>query len=177
MRSRGMVLRRQEARRQSGARQCYATERQRIAKIRFAKAQNHKRIIEVKKMERYMILIRTDGTGRLIRCDDGDTCKLETLQQLVGGLIETADSCLEPGWAREPVDSIRLIVNEEGLLQELPVNWKAMELYQYGYMSGIVGTAVLAAARGDELIGFAKPVCETICEEFGIDMEDGIWND
>lgn len=48
-------------------------------------------------MERYMILIRTDGTGRLIRCDDGDTCKLETLQQLVGGLIETADSCLEPG--------------------------------------------------------------------------------
>ena len=107
-----------------------------------------------------MILIRTDGTGRLIRCDDGDTCKLETLQQLVGGLIETADSCLEPGWAREPVDSIKLIVNEEGLLQELPINWKAMELYQYGYMSG-----------------FAKPVCETICEEFGIDMEDGIWND
>lgn len=177
MRSRGMVLRRQEARRQSRARQCYATERQRIAKIRFAKAQNHKRIIEVKKMERYMIQIRTDGTGRLIRCDDGDTCKLETLQQLVGGLIETADSCLEPGWAREPVDSIKLIVNEEGLLQELPINWKAMELYQYGYMSGIVGTAVLAAARGDELIGFAKPVCETICEEFGIDMEDGIWND
>lgn len=168
MRSRGMVLRRQEARRQSGARQCYATERQRIAKIRFAKAQNHKRIIEVKKMERYMILIRTDGTGRLIRCDDGDTCKLETLQQLVGGLIETADSCLEPGWAREPVDSIKLIVNEEGLLQELPVNWKAMNLYQYGYMSGIVGTAVLAAARGDELIGFAKPVCETICNEWGI---------
>ena len=86
----------------------------------------------------------------------------------MGGLIETADSCLEPGWAREPVDSIRLIVNEEGLLQELPVNWKAMELYQYGYMSGIVGTAVLAAARGDELIGFAKPVCETICAEWGI---------
>ena len=166
MRSRGMVLRRQEARRQSRARQCYATERQRIAKIRFAKAQNHKRIIEVKKMERYMIQIRTDGTGRLIRCDDGDTCKLETLQQLVGGLIETADSCLEPGWAREPVDSIKLIVNEEGLLQELPVNWKAMNLYQYGYMSGIVGTAVLAAARGDELIGFAKPVCETICAEW-----------
>jgi len=163
-----MVLRRQEARRQSRARQCYATERQRIAKIRFAKAQNHKRIIEVKKMERYMIQIRTDGTGRLIRCDDGDTCKLETLQQLVGGLIETADSCLEPGWAREPVDSIKLIVNEEGLLQELPVNWKAMNLYQYGYMSGIVGTAVLAAARGDELIGFAKPVRETICAEWGI---------
>ena len=122
-------------------------------------------------MERYMILIRTDGTGRLIRCDDGDTCKLETLQQLVGGLIEPADSCLEPGWAREPVDSIRLSVNEEGLLQELPVNWKAMELYQYGYMSGIVGTAVLAAARGDELIGFAKSVAESICAEWAVPLE------
>lgn len=61
---------------------------------------------------RYMIYLPADAPGRLIRCDDGDTCKLETLQQLVGGLI-----------------------------------------------------------------GFAKPVCETICEEFGIDMEDGIWND
>lgn len=71
---------------------------------------------------RYMIYLPADAPGRLIRCNDGDTCKLETLQQLVG-------------------------------------------------------TAVLAAARGDELIGFAKPVCETICEEFGIDMEDGIWND
>lgn len=48
-------------------------------------------------MERYMILIRTDGTGRLIRCDDGDTCKLETLQQLVGGLIETVCELLEIG--------------------------------------------------------------------------------
>ena len=92
-------------------------------------------------MERYMILIRADGTGRLIRCDDGDTCKLETLQQLVGGLIETADCCLEPGWAREPVDSIKLIVNEEGLLQELPVNWKAMNLYQYGAFDGMIESA------------------------------------
>ena len=41
-------------------------------KICKGKEQNHKRIIEVKKMERYMILIRTDGTGRLIRCDDGE---------------------------------------------------------------------------------------------------------
>lgn len=127
-------------------------------------------------MERHMILIRTDGTGRLIRCDDGDTCKLETLQQLVGGLIETADSCLEPGWAREPVDSIKLIVNEEGLLQELPVNWKAMNLYQYGYMSGIVGTAVLAAARGDELMALqsrcARPSAPSGASDWEVKRHD-----
>lgn len=120
-------------------------------------------------MDRYVIVMRADGKSWLQPCDDGDTCKLETLQQLVGGPIETADCCLGPEWAREEdVESIRLIVNEEGLLQELPVNRKAMELYQYGYMSGIAGTAVLMAARGEELIGFAKPVCETICDEWGI---------
>ena len=28
-----------------------------------------------------------------------------------------------------------------------------------------------------ELIGFTKPVAKTICEEFGIDMEDDAWKD
>lgn len=115
-------------------------------------------------MERYVIVIPADEEqkARLVRCDDGDTCKLETLQELVDGCIETAESCLAANWAREDVDSIRLIVNEEGLLQKLPFNERATDLYQYRYMSGIVGTAVLMAAREDELIGFAKPVCETM---------------
>lgn len=120
---------------------------------------------------RYMIYLPADAPGRLIRCNDGDTCKLETLQQLVGGLIETADSCLEPDWAREPVDSIKLIVNEEGLLQELPYNEHATDLYAFNYMSSIVGPAVLMAARGDELIGFAKSVAESICAEWEIPLE------
>ena len=99
-------------------------------------------------MERYVIVIPADEEqkARLVRCDDGDTCKLETLQTLVGGPIETAESCLAANWAREDVDSIQLIVNEEGLLQELPFNERATDLYQYRYMSGIVGTAVLMAA-------------------------------
>lgn len=125
-------------------------------------------------MERYVIVIPADEEqkARLVRCDDGDTCKLETLQELVGGCIETAESCLAANWAREDVDSIQLIVNEEGLLQELPFNERATDLYQYRYMSGIVGTAVLMAAREDELIGFAKPVCETICGEWNLELEE-----
>ena len=124
-------------------------------------------------MERYVIVIPADEEqkARLVRCDDGDTCKLETLQELVGGCIETAESCLAANWAREDVDSIQLIVNEEGLLQELPFNERATDLYQYRYMSGIVGTAVLMAARGDELIGFAKSVAESICAEWEIPLE------
>lgn len=126
-------------------------------------------------MERYVIVIPADEEqkARLLPCDDGDTCTLETLQALVGGPIEAADTCLAASWAREDVDSIQLIVNEEGLLQELPFNERATNLYQYRYMgTGIVGTAVLMAARGDELIGFTKPVCETICSEWGLDLAE-----
>lgn len=125
-------------------------------------------------MERYVIVIPADEEqkARLVRCDDGDTCKLETLQTLVGGPIETAESRLAANWAREDVDSIQLIVNEEGLLQELPFNERATDLYQYRYMSGIVGTAALMAARGEELIGFTEPVSKTICSEWNLELEE-----
>lgn len=124
-------------------------------------------------MERFVIVMPVGTSAYLLPCDDGDTCKLETLQKLVGGPIEMADTCLAASWAREDVDSIQLIVNEEGLLQELPFNERATDLYQYRYMgTGIVGTAVLMAARGDELIGFARPVCETIGSEWNLDLEE-----
>lgn len=62
-------------------------------------------------------------------------------------------------------------MNEEGLLQELPYNEHATDLYAFNYMSSIVGPAVLMAARGDELIGFAKSVAESICAEWEIPLE------
>ena len=117
-------------------------------------------------MERFVIVMPVDPSAYLLPCDDGDTCKLETLQKLVGGPIEMADT-----WAREDVDSIQMAVNEEGLLQELPYNEHATDLYAFNYMSSIVGPAVLMAARGDELIGFAKSVAESICTEWKIPLE------
>lgn len=123
-------------------------------------------------MERFVIVMPVDTSAYLLPCDDGDTCKLETLQKLVGGPIEMDDTCLAASWAREDVDSIQMAVNEEGLLQELPFNERATNLYEFRYMSGIVGTAVLMAAQGDELIGFTKPVCETICSEWGLDLAE-----
>lgn len=128
-------------------------------------------------MERYIIFIPADGPCRLVPCDDGDTCKLSTLQQLVGGFIEVTESSLEPTWAREPVECIHLIVNEEGLLRQLPDNPRATELYVCGDRSAIVGDAVLMAARGEDLIGFPKPVCKTICDEWELEMENSTWND
>ena len=45
-------------------------------------------------MERYIIFIPADGPCRLVACDDGDSIKLETLQELVDGPIEVTPSCL-----------------------------------------------------------------------------------
>ena len=126
-------------------------------------------------MERYMIFIPTTGKCSLIQCDNECPVTLEILQELVGGPAEETESFLEPSWAREPVESICLIVNEEGLLRQLPENRSATNLYAYG--GPIVGDAVLAAARGEDLIGFSKPVCKTICDEWELEMEDGTWTD
>lgn len=128
-------------------------------------------------MERYMIYIPAKGICRLIRCNGAGTLSLNEMQALVDGPIEVTESCLEPTWAREPVDCIHLIVNEEGLLRQLPDNSPATDLYAYGDRSVIVGDAILAAGRCEDLIGFAKPVCKTICDEWDLRMEDGAWTD
>lgn len=128
-------------------------------------------------MERYMIYIPAKGVCRLIHCNGTGTLTLNEMQALVDGPIEVTESCLESTWAREPVDGINLIVNEEGLLRQLPDNTQATNLYAYGDRSVIVGDAVLVAARGEDLIGFSKPVCKTICDEWGLEMEDDAWKD
>lgn len=128
-------------------------------------------------MERYMIFIPATGKCSLIQCDDECPATLETLQELVGGPIEVTPSCLGITWARELVDGIHLIVNEEGLLRQLPDNPQATNLYAYGDRSVIVGNALLMAGRGEDLIGFSKPVCQTICDEWELDMEDDTWTD
>lgn len=47
-------------------------------------------------MDRYMIVIPAKNRAFNIRCDDGDSMKLETLQKLVGGPIEPVHTLLEP---------------------------------------------------------------------------------
>ena len=141
-------------------------------------------------MDRYMISIPAVGPCKLAACDDGDSIKLETMQELVGGPIEVTPSCLGITWAREPVDGIDLIVNEEGRLPirvneqirfrrtgHLPYNGRASDLWEGGGICLLNGDALLAAAKGEDLIGFTKPVCKTLAEFWSLDMEDGTWND
>lgn len=117
-------------------------------------------------MNRYMIFIPATGKCSLIQCDDECPATLETLQELVDGPIEVTPSCLGASWARELVDGIDLIVNEEGRLRGLPYNGRASDLWEGGGICLLNGDALLVAAKGEDLIGFSKPVCKTICDEW-----------
>ena len=81
-------------------------------------------------MDRYMIVIPAKNRAFNMKCDDGDSMKLETLQKLVGGPIEPVPALLSAEWAREKnVDGILLLVNEEGLMNERPLtNQRASEI-------------------------------------------------
>lgn len=46
-------------------------------------------------MDRYMIVIPAKNRAFNMKCDDGDSMKLETLQKLVGGPIEPVPALLK----------------------------------------------------------------------------------
>ena len=73
-------------------------------------------------------LIGTDGEVKKITCVGKPV--LKQLQKLVGGFIEVV---------RVPGASMILVVNEEGLLHQMPLNEKASALAQ----QPIVGPALL----------------------------------
>ena len=91
--------------------------------------------------------------------------------------LAAAGRRLYRGDRKQPVECIHLIVNEEGLLHQLPDNPRASSLYILGDRSAIVGNAALMAGHGEDLIGFPKLVCRTICDEWELEMENGAWND
>lgn len=98
-------------------------------------------------MNRYMIVIPAKNRSFVLKCDEGDGAKLETLQKLVSGYVETVPAALDATWAREEADQLVLLVDEDG-------------------KQPIVGAAVLMFQRGDKLMGFSKHVADTICSEW-----------
>ncbi len=80
-------------------------------------------------MERYVIVIPADEEqkARLVRCDDGDTCKLETLQEPV--------CCWQrPGWIcgsrderRENVDENKEKSPPEAGTESSAYEWRARQ--------------------------------------------------
>ena len=128
-------------------------------------------------MNRYMIYMPVGTQGRLIPCGHDGSLTLGEMETLVDGYIEVLSSTLESEFAREPVDGIRLVVSEDAKLFGAKRNDNATWLYLHQDYDKIVGDAFLCAEVDGELIGFTKPVAKTICEEFGIDMEEDAWKD
>ena len=64
--------------------------------------------------------------------------KLEELQKLVGGLIEVVPHAIENMGLKK-----LMVVNEEGLILDLPYNEQATNLLTYFNPYGIRGTAVI----------------------------------
>lgn len=99
-------------------------------------------------MSRYMVRICADGQIGRIPCKG--TLKLQVLQDLVGGYIETVLVRMKPEEGVWPL----LIVDEEGRLKGKPLNTAATLLADVDH--SIVGDAVLVGAIGAELIGLSK---------------------
>lgn len=121
-------------------------------------------------MNRYMIVIPAKNRSFLLKCDEGDSAKLETLQKLVSGYVEAVPSALDATWAREEADRLVLLVDEEGRMKCKAANQKATNIAPADVTAGgklpIVGAAVLALQRGDKLMGFSKHVAEDILKEW-----------
>ena len=97
--------------------------------------------------------------------------------RLVRDDIEILDCKVKVAYCRARIARIRLVVGEHARLFGAKRNDKATWLYCRQDGDLIVGDVFLCAAVDGDLIGFTKPVAKTICEEFGIDMEDDAWKD
>ena len=72
-------------------------------------------------MNRYIIVIPAKNRSFLLKCDEGDGMKSETLQKLVSGYVETVPAALDATWAREEAD--RLVLLGGGAIERLHGFW------------------------------------------------------
>ena len=59
-------------------------------------------------MNRYMIVIPAKNRSFVLKCDEGDGAKLETLQKLVSGYVETVPSAHDADHANGPGGSAEM---------------------------------------------------------------------
>ena len=93
--------------------------------------------------------ITTDNKISIIDVDLDD---YRALQQEIGGYVETVHTQIMYDYFRAPV---LMIVDEEGLLKDLPTN--AVASYFYGYQNHghiIAGDAIFAISLGENMTGF-----------------------
>ena len=95
-------------------------------------------------MSRYILTIPPEGPLQFIQTED-ERPTLERLQRLVGGYIEPVKM---HGRILRSLPKLRMLLNEEGVMKNLPPNWSATLFSVCRYP--LYGTAVVVAADGDD---------------------------
>ena len=78
-------------------------------------------------------LIKTNGEEINVFPKNKTDFKLDELQNYVGGLIEIVKA----------KQGRTMVINEEGKINDLPINQKASELYQYNEFDFIAGDVLI----------------------------------
>ena len=121
-------------------------------------------------MSDYIIKIEPNHTPRLVECSE---LTLEYMQTVVEGPIEVTNLCRDLRW-KHP--QLRMVVNEEGKLFELPGNLIA-SVFHSVLRDMIAGSALLVIADGEELRPMteeeATDIRETIEHWFDMEFEEG----
>ncbi len=93
------------------------------------------------------VKVTTDNKISLI---DVDFSNFRSIQQAIGGHFETVHTQLMVNYFKDP--SVIMLVDEEGLIKELPVNALGCALYgtpQHGHP--IVGDLIFARISGEDI--------------------------
>jgi hypothetical protein len=78
-------------------------------------------------------LIKSNGEETNVLPKNKTDFQLTELQKFVGGLIEIVKT----------KDGRTMVINEEGKINDLPINQKASELYQYNEFDFIAGDVLI----------------------------------
>jgi hypothetical protein len=95
---------------------------------------------------RFVPVIMPNGSLNVFAVLDGRTPTLKWLQDQVAGCIETVCTCINGDFV--------MLVNEEGIFNELPVNITATDLSNG--TSNILGNAVVLKRMGSELVPLTR---------------------
>lgn len=113
-------------------------------------------------ISRWMVIIpAAEQDVCLLHCWPEETISLEDMQKIVEGYIETVPLLLPDSLSGEENVKLLMIVNEEGKLMGLPRNRQASIL---SAADRIVGNAIIAGARGEEIIGLREEAALEIKE-------------
>lgn len=110
-----------------------------------------------------VIVIRADGDTYFQPTDEDIT--LHELQDMVDGSIETVPVCLSGNWTTGRGQPI-MIVNEEGKLLGFEKNERATDMLRFDAYDYVSGTAIIAGAKGENIVPLKRSDCERIIEAF-----------